>query len=103
MDMSLFIPITADNIEMLQPGEWIWDDKPISRMEHKASFIPYKRITEPIGFRQIRSLNLKHFGTWRNDKPFNLTELDDCFGAGEEWVRFEEGRFYMFKREERGI
>ena len=62
------IPITRENIYMLNPGDWIWDDKPIERSEHERSLAP-ETITEPIGFRQIHILDLKDFGTIYNNKP----------------------------------
>lgn len=89
-------PITRENIHMLTPGEWIWDDKLIERREHKLSLSP-EIITEPIGFRQIHILNLKDFGTYSN-KPFMLSDIDS-YHHHYRWVHFEDGRFYMTKRE----
>lgn len=100
IDLSLFEPITYDNIHLLQPGDWIWDNKDIVRWEHKRTLkIEKPNITEPIGFRQIDVLDLKDFGTLWNNKPFMLTDIDNRFSNDpRNWVYFEEDRFYMFKR-----
>lgn len=100
INLSLFEPITSENIYALKPGDWIWDNKEIVRREHKRTLSVEKpTVEEPIGFRQIDILDLKYFGTLWNDKPFMLTDIDNRFSSDpRNWVRFEEGRFYMFKR-----
>lgn len=89
-DRDLFEPITYENIHELEPGEWIWDDKQTARREHRMTLDP-KSIVEPMGFRQIHILDFEM------SKPFMLSRFDG-FHTGYEWVFFEPGRFYKFKK-----
>lgn len=88
-------PITESDVFDLKPGEWIWDNRNITRMRHKLSFRLIDTVTEPIGFRQIDILDLNGFGTLENNRPFRLSCIDNDVG---EWVCFSEGRFFKFKR-----
>ena len=93
--LNLLEPITRDNLKELHPGEWIWDDKDHARRAHKAS-IYNESVVEPIGFRQIHVLDLKNYPRF-SSKPFMLSSIDNIgFGRGDEWVYFEEKRFYKF-------
>lgn len=96
IDMSLFETITRENVFELEPGEWIWDNSIITRHAHER-YLDERYIHEPVGFRQIDILNLDLFPTW-SSKPFMLSTIDR-YGE-REWVYFEEGRFYRFKRKE---
>ena len=89
------VPITRENIYTLKAGDWIWDDKPIERREHRRS-LSSETITEPIGFRQIHILDLDGFHSW-NSKPFMLSDIDSNHPSGYSWTYFEENRFYMCK------
>ena len=93
VDMDLFEPITMDNISELEPGEWIWDNHMVSRREHRKCF--GEEIIEPTGFRQIDILDLDLFPRW-SSRPFMLSSIDHRHGAT--WTRFENNRFYKFKR-----
>lgn len=103
--MNLLEPITYDNIQELNPGEWIWDNKTLSRDIHDRSLCQ-ETITEPVGFRQIHIMDkddVKHFKAY-GTPPFMLSDID--YSSGNKWVYFEEGRFYRFKvlheKEEKG-
>ena len=100
IDLTLFEPITHDNISDLKPGEWIWDNKQQCRRAHKQTIYD-ESVTEPIGFRQVHILDLSSFGVY-NNKPFVLTSIDNHgFGNGSKWVYFEENRFFKFKKEQK--
>lgn len=100
MDVMNFLePITHENIYDLEPGEWIWDNKSVTRRVHERC-LDDKIITEPIGFRQIDILDLAGFSVI-NTHPFMLSSIDDIRGLrGYRWEYFEPGRFYRFKKEE---
>lgn len=92
--MQFLTPITRENLCELQPGEWIWDNKQIERRAHKRS-LGDEFITEPIGFRQIDILDLDFI----SGKPFMLSNsYSGHYGCDRSWTYFEEGRFFMFKR-----
>ena len=93
--MSLLEPITYENINELEPGEWIWDNKLIDRRFHDKN-LWNKTVAEPIGFRLLHILDLKHFPRF-SSKPFLLSTFDH-YGFDYTWEYFEEGRFYRFKR-----
>lgn len=93
--MNFLVPITLENLYSLQPGEWIWDNKQVKRRVHKRN-LNGETIYEPAGFRQIDILDLDLFPRW-SSTPFMLSEIDS---GRSSWVYFEEGRFYMFKRDE---
>lgn len=95
--MALLEPITFENIRELRPGEWIWDNQSILRGIHAKS-LARGLISEPIGFRQIDILDLDLFPQW-SSKPFRLTTIDSR-NRDPEWVFFEEGRFYRFRRKD---
>ena len=97
-DMTLFEPITYDNIHELKPGEWIWDNKTEPRRAHKRT-VYNESVVEPIGFRLVHILDID----WRwSNKPFMLSSVDNVgFGSGMSWVCFEQNRFYKFKKEHR--
>lgn len=90
--LDLLEPITCENILELTPGEWIWDDKSTIREAHKAS-IYSESVVEPVGFRQVHILTAEYFSRY-GIKPFMLSSID----TAAEWLYFEEGRFYRFKR-----
>lgn len=96
--MALLEPITFENVRELRPGEWIWDNRSTLREIHAKSLLVRGLISEPIGFRQIDILDLKLFPQW-SSKPFRLTTVDKC-DQKTEWVIFEEGRFYRFRRKD---
>lgn len=91
------VPITRENVYTLKPGDWIWDDKPITRRIHERT-LGNETVTEPIGFRLIHILDLDGFHRW-NTKPFMLSDIDDSHG-GYRWIYFEENRFYMCAKKE---
>ena len=97
MDIMQFLtPITRENLCELQPGEWIWDNKMTERNVHERS-LGNDMITEPIGFRQIDILDVDYF---ISGKPFMLSNsYSGYYGYGTSWTYFEEGRFFMFKRD----
>lgn len=92
MYKDLLEPITIDMVKELQPGEWIWDDKPIMRSVHKLT-LSRETVVEPIGFRQIHILS-SDFPGWSN-KPFMLTDTERGY---YKWEYFERGRYYRFKK-----
>lgn len=92
--MNFLVPITHENLYSLRPGEWIWDNQIIQRRIHKRD-LDGTMIDEPAGFRQIDILDLDFFPRW-SSTPFMLSEIDS---GRSSWVYFEEGRFYMFKRD----
>lgn len=95
--MNLLEPITYDNIHELKPGEWIWDDKPKTRRQHRRS-LSKDTIIEPTGFRQIHIMDeddVRDF-KWCNASPFMLSTIDDD-KINYVWANFKEGRFYRFK------
>lgn len=97
MDIMQFLtPITKENLCELQPGEWIWDGYLTARRVHKRS-LGDEFINEPIGFRQIDILDLELYPRY-SSKPFLLTNLHSDRGYSASWEYFEEGRFFMFKR-----
>ena len=98
MNLSLFEPITASNLKDLKPGDWIWDNKNVSRRKHQRSLNPNERIQEPIGFRLVHILDLEDYPQY-SSKPFMLTNIDDGI-TGYSWVCFEEERFYKLKEKE---
>lgn len=91
---SIFEPITIDNLHELQPGEWIWDNRIITRRAHKRS-IYGETVDEPIGFRQIHILDIDSIPYL---KPFMLSNIDDRHGYSS-WVNLEDGRFYKFRKD----
>lgn len=93
--MDFMEPITRESVSTLRPGEWIWDDKPVVRREHRRS-LGHETITEPIGFRQIDILDTELFPRW-SSTPFMLS---DCDHGGSKWEYFEEGRYYRIKNKE---
>lgn len=94
MDVMQFLePITYENIQELEPGEWIWDNKIVERRVHKRD-LTGEAIKEPMGFRQIDILQVTSFGVF-NHIPFMLSNV---YKAGAKWESFEENRFYRFKR-----
>ena len=95
--MHLLEPITRDNLCELQPGEWIWDNKQIERRAHKRS-LGDEFVTEPVGFRQIDILDLDLYPRY-SSKPFLLTNLHFDHAHSASWEYFEEGRFFMLKRD----
>ena len=95
-NMDLFEPITYENIHELEPGEWIWDNKTQARRAHKKS-IYIESVVESIGFRIVHILDIDF---QFSSKPFMLSSIDNIgFGSGMEWVYFELGRFYKFRKE----
>lgn len=97
---DIFEPITYDTLHELVPGEWIWDNKLTERREHKRS-LDNATVTEPIGFRQIDILDLDLYPQY-SSKPFMLSGAAYSGNhTGLEWVYFELGRFYKFKKEKR--
>ena len=94
--MKFLEPISPYNIYQLEPGEWIWDNKLVTRRIHERC-LDDKTTVEPIGFRQIDILDLKSFGVF-NSRPFMLSSIDNI--EGSRWECFEPGRFYRFKKEE---
>lgn len=93
---ELMEPITRDNIDQLQLGEWIWDNHIVERIEHGRT-LTCDTIHEPIGFRQVHILEDDPFLKNHSSRLFNLSDIDH---RNYRWVDFEEGRFYMFKRKE---
>ena len=96
INTNLFELITEDNISELKEGEWIWDNKPIERREHRLS-LDSKTIVEPIGFRLIHVLDVKLYPRW-SSKPFMLSSIDG-YRQGYEWTYFDSDRFYRIKKE----
>jgi hypothetical protein len=96
-DMNLFEVITTQNITELRPGEWIWDSELIERNAHERS-LTSRKISEPIGFRQIRLLDLKDAGGYYT-KPFVLSSSDD--NVQDFWTCFVPNQFYKFKKEKK--
>ena len=95
MDVMQFLePITYENIQELEPGEWIWDNKIVERDIHERN-LTYKTINESMGFRQIDILDLDGFGGAFNHRPFFLSNVDRY---GCRWESFKENRFYRFRR-----
>ena len=90
----LLEPITNENLKDLNSGDWIWDNKMISRRKHQRS-LNCEYIQEPMGFRIIHILDLEDYPRW-SSKPFCLSDIDSAFGAYS-WTYFEEGRFYKLK------
>lgn len=90
--MNLLEPITYNNIQELKPGEWIWDNKPQTRRQHRRS-LSEETITEPAGFRQIHIMDEDDV---RLFMLFKLSTIDKD-RINYEWVHFKEGRFYRFK------
>lgn len=91
--------ITKDNLNELNPGEWIWDDKIVERRPHEVT-LGGETIMEPIGFRQITILDLDLYPRW-SSKPFKLSDTEGLgFDARSGWTYFEEGRFFMIKRKD---
>lgn len=98
INLDILELITFENLHELKPGEWIWDNKIITRRAHKRS-IYCESVQEPTGFRQIHILDIESIPTL---KPFMLSNIDNIgFGSGSEWVHFEINRFYKFKNKER--
>lgn len=98
LDLDIMEPVTIENVNELQPGEWIWDNKKINRRAHKIVPNCGETVIEPIGFRQINALALHHFPRW-DSKPFLLSNFDSSYG-GYTWSQFEAGRYYKFKKKE---
>ena len=107
--INLLEPITYENIKELSPGEWIWDNKQIEKLPHIRTLfekLPHIRtlsndstIFEAAGFRQIHILDL--YCLRFSNKPFMLSLAANGLRYQQfisEWVYFEEGRFYRFKR-----
>lgn len=89
--------ITEYNIQDLEPGDWIWDDKLALRVEHKRSLNRHQ-IMEPSGFRQIHILDIDWSYGLRYSKPWMLSTFDDWRG-GYAWEIYDYNRFYKFKKE----
>lgn len=89
---NLLEPITYENLNTLEPGDWIWDDKKVERIAHKRQ-LGDERIVESVGFRLIHILDLKDFPSY-SSKPFSLSTIDSY---GYEWTYFELNRFYKIK------
>lgn len=100
MNKQLFEPITYENISELVPGEWIWDNKVETKLAHEASLYHKTFVLEPVGFRQVHILRLSDFPRFTS-KPFMLSTVGyTSYNPNPyEWVIFEEGRFYRFKKE----
>ena len=81
-------PITADNLHELCVGEWVWDDKKISRFYQQKN----GNIVESIGFRRIQVM---YDNPVIKALPFILSDPDSGYNKTE---RFESGRFYRFKK-----
>ena len=97
--INLLEPITHENIEELSPGEWIWDNKQIEKCPHRRTLSSDSTIFEAAGFRQIHILDLDNLNLKR---PFMLSLSANGLRYRQfisEWVYFEEGRFYRFKKE----
>ena len=94
----ILTPITRDNIHVLKPGDWIWDDKMVERRVYKRS-LRADKIMEPIGFRQIYILDLTDFDSQLRNKPFMLSDIDSDYHT-HTWVNFEENRFYIAAEKE---
>ena len=101
MDVMKFLePITVDNIYELEPGEWIWDNKQIEKCPHRRTLSSDSSILEAAGLRQIHILDLGNLKF--SNKPFMLSLSANGLRYWQfisEWVYFEEGRFYRFKKE----
>lgn len=85
-------PITEDMVEELKEGEWIWDNKLVTRREHTQTLWP-DAVEEPYGFRQIHILS-DLWPRW-SSMPFMLSDHDR---GGYTWEYFEDGRYYRFKK-----
>lgn len=90
------IPITMNNIHELKPGDWIWDDKKVERARH-AQCLDGSVIFEPCGFRIIHILRLDR--SVYDNKLFMLSDIDRG-SISYTWEYFEEGRFFMFEKED---
>ena len=98
--INLLEPITYENIKELSPGEWIWDNKQIEKCPHRRTLSSDSTIFEAAGFRQIHILDLDNLKF--SNKPFMLSLSANGLRYRQfisEWVYFEEGRFYRFKKE----
>lgn len=96
---TIMEPITYENINELEPGDWIWDNMPVEKRAHERTpinRIEDVRITEPYGFRQIHIMEKEPTTT---NTPFALSTTAIPSYANYEWVFFEDGkdRFYKFK------
>ena len=97
--INLLEPITHENIKELSPGEWIWDNKQIEKLPHIRTLSSDSTISEAAGFRQIHILDLDNL---KFSNPFMLSSSANGLRYRQfisEWVNFEEGRFYRFKKE----
>ena len=92
--MKILEPITAENLNELRPGEWIWDRQLIVKNAHKRT-MRVETIIEPVGFRQIHILNVDDYPR-KTTKPFLLS---DSIQGGNFWTEFKEGIFFRIKRE----
>ena len=98
--INLLEPITHENIKELSPGEWIWDNKQIEKCPHRRTLSNDITIFEAAGFRQIHILDLDNLKF--SNKPFMLSLSANGLRYRQfisEWVYFEEGRFFRFKKE----
>ena len=98
--INLLEPITYENIKELSPGEWIWDNKQIKKYPHRRTLFSDSTTFEAAGFRQIHILDLDNLKF--SNKPFMLSLSANGLRYRQfisEWVYFEEGRFYRFKKE----
>lgn len=96
---TIMEPITYENINELEPGDWIWDNIPVEKRAHERTpinRIEDVRITEPYGFRQIHILEDE---PELSNSPFQLSTVASPSPIAYEWVFFEDGkdRFYKFK------
>ena len=98
--INLLESITYENIKELSPCEWIWDNKQIEKCPHRRTLSSDSTIFEAAGFRQIHILDLDNLKF--SNKPFMLSLSANGLRYRQfisEWVYFEEGRFYRFKKE----
>lgn len=93
--LEMMKPITRDNIDRLRLGEWIWDNHSIEKSKHGKK-LGWDKIQEPIGFRQVHIIEDDPF--IRNHSSI-VFMLSDTYRGGYYWEYFEEGRFYMFRKE----
>ena len=87
-------PITYENIHELKEGDWIWDDKAVSKRAH-GRHLHHGEFMEAAGFRQIHILDIENFPRF-SVKPFYLS---GCNGVRDFWEYFEPERFYKFRTE----